>query len=171
MQHLDIPHLRQPVKHALARSGLDEREETFAAALIAGRSMQEACDVSRYSLAEGYRLLRRPIVQAAIAAAIDASLRSDLAPLALVTARKMIASDKTADGARTTLILGVLDRAGYSADRFKRQAADSGRDVTQMKAEELRAEIDRLQREIEGRAIDVTPNDTADVAQALDMFE
>lgn len=160
-----------PAARAIARLGLDERQEIFAAAMVSGRSLQEACTLSGYSVTVGYQQLRRPIMQAAIAAAIDASLRSDLAPLALATARKMIASDKTSDGARTTLILGVLDRAGYGADRFKRQAADSGRDVTQMRAEELRSEIDQLQREIEGRAVDITPDGAADVAQALDLYE
>ena len=109
-----------------------------------------------------------------MALVMERYLMGELAPIAMNVATKLLTDDKTPPGVRATLSLGILDRAGYSAKRHEKQAAQ-GKDASQMTRDELQAEIDKLAREIEGRMVDVTPDGVPDSepieAQAIDLYE
>lgn len=115
-------------------------------------------------------VFRSRSVQDALAAALDRFLVGELAPLAVNTISQMLADTKTPPGVRATLALGVLDRSGYSPKRFESKQ-ETQRDPTQMSPEELQREVEKLQRALDDRLRDVTPDDEPAPAQDLDLYE
>ena len=154
--------------------GLSERQCSYLNNFLTGQSKIDAAINAGYSGAAALAVHRSPRVQAALALAVERFLVGELAPAAIHVISRLMADDKTPAGVRGNLALGVLDRAGYSAKRHEKQAAQ-GKDASQMTRDELQAEIDKLAREIEGRMVDVTPDGVPDSepieAQAIDLYE
>lgn len=138
-----------------AMPGLTPKQSVYLHALFNGRSKEEAARDAGYVNAAA--AMRSPAVLAAVAAAADRYLLGELVPASLGVLQSLLLSDKTADGVRATIAFGLLDRAGFTAKRHdKRQ--DDGKDMLQLDPDQLRAAIDKLQRELDGQMVDVTPN-------------
>ena len=149
--------------------GINERQIRYVLAFISGKSKSESAELAGYSPTSSSMLHRSAAVQAAIAACVERYLHGELLPLAFNVATRLLLDDRTPHGVRSSLALGILDRAGFDAKRHQR-LAESGKDVSQMSADELQASIDKLQAEIDGRMKDVTPNSVPDDAQDVDLY-
>ena len=153
-----------------AMGGLTERQILYVEALIDGKSKAEAARVAGYAEGGISQVHQHAKVQAALALVMERYLASELTPLALSVAAKLLRDDKTAAGVRANLALGIMDRAGFSAKRFEQRAGEQ-KDPSQMDSAELQAAIDKLQAEIDGRLVDVTPHSDPIDAQAFDFVE
>lgn len=153
----------------LMKANLSERQMNFVWAYLQGATKEGAAAASGYSPASGSAVFRSGKVQAALALINDRFLLGELAPMALRTAHILLGDDKTPPGVRSTLALGILDRAGFTAKRHDKQGAAQF-DATLATSDQLQSEIDRLQAEIEAKMLDVTPDDTPADSQAVDLY-
>lgn len=157
--------------------GLTDQQRAYVEAYLSGSTKMEACRIAGYSGQGMHQVHRSPKVQAALALAVERYLVGELAPAAISVISEMLADKKTPAGARATLALGVLDRAGFDAKRLDRKAAAGG-DVSSMTRSQLEAEIQRLASEIDNRMVDVTPSagdgepvSEPDTTQVIDLYE
>lgn len=114
-------------------------------------------------------VFRSAKVQSALAAVVDRFLIGELAPMAVHTISRQLASDQTPPGVKATLALGVLDRAGFTAKRHEKADAPQ-RDASELTPDELQSEIDKLQAAIDAKMRDITPNDAPSATQDIDLY-
>lgn len=149
--------------------GLDDRPLNAVINFLNGSTKEEACLDAGYAKGSSGMVFRSAKVQAALAAVIDRHLVGELAPGAIHVLSRLLYDERVAAGVRSNIAFGLLDRAGFTAKRHEKAGGDA-RDPSQLNPAELQAQIDKLQREIDGRMRDVTPNDAPNTTQVLDMF-
>lgn len=148
---------------------LTERQVSFIWNYLQGMTKDGAATASGYLPGAGSTVFRGAKVQAALAACMDRFLVGELAPMALRTAHKLMDEDRTPPGVKASLVLGILDRAGFSAKRHEK-GDQLGKDPSTMTPDELQAQIDKLQAQIEAKMRDITPIDAPSVAQDIDLY-
>jgi hypothetical protein len=169
MAYGDIKATQTDAANILAGYNLAERQLNAVLNFLNGLNKEDACLASGYAKGSSGMVFRSARVQAAIAAVMDRYLLGDLAPTAMHTLSRLLASDETAAGVKTTIALGILDRAGFTAKRHEK--ADAARfEAANATPDQLQAEIDRLQAEIDAKLRDVTPVDEPDDSQAVDLY-
>lgn len=142
-----------------AMPGLTQKQSAFLMALFNGKSKEDAAREAGYQ--DAATPMRSAAVLAAVAAATDRYLLGELVPVALGVLQKLLISDRTPEGVRANIGFGLLDRAGFTAKRHEKRQ-DDDKDAAQMNPDELRAAITKLEGELTGRMVDVTPNGAPD---------
>ena len=153
--------------------GLTEKQLTLISTLIETGSQTLAVEAAGYSgpaACVAAQALSSPAVAAALRHEINRRLLRDAA-----TARHVlmdIMQDKTAPkGVRVDAAKAVLDRAGFIAPR---QGAGMGENkpLNEMSSDELRRFISESERELSGRAKDVSaPDALKPAAQVSDLLD
>lgn len=151
------------VAKTLDNEGIALSDKQFEMLLhyLQGADKATACELAGLSRTSSWTLFASPKVQAAIALVLERFLVVDAAPAALRTLYKVMNDEKAAHGVRVTAANSLLDRAGFDAKRLAKQGADT-RELSTMTADELRAEIARLEQEQEGRMKDITADSAPD---------
>lgn len=157
----------------LTEYGLTEKQRALVAALAKNGDMEAAAAKSGYNVTAAYTAARLPHVQAALHAEVQTALRR-AAPIALKVLLGIISDDKVSPRVRVDAAKTVLDRAGHQAP--KDGAADLDKPLSDMSPDELRAYVDRAQRELSDRAKPIIEVDSAPVGadtptQVIDIFE
>lgn len=143
---------------------------------LQGATKTEACVKAGLRPTSATMLFGSAKVQAAIAMVLERFLVGDAAPAALRCLYQILHDPKAAPGVRVTAANSLLDRAGFDNKRLAKVQDADGKDVSTMTADQLRAEIARLEREQESRMKDVTNHDSAPDSepipdQVIEMFE
>jgi len=163
-------------RKAIDRAGIRLTDKQLAAVLtyVTGGTKSDAMIAGGYAPESAWMVFEGGNVKAAIGVIIDSFLQTDAAPAALRALYMIVSDDRTAPGIRVQAANSLLDRSGYDAKRHAREA-EQGKDPTQMSSDELLAEIEKLQAQIEGRMHDVTPvSETVSVPlteQELELYE
>lgn len=157
------------VSRMLAGYSLSEAQMLAVSGYLNGKSKIEAARDAGYSETSGAAMFRSASVQAALAACIDRFMVGELAPQAIHTVSKLLADTATPAGVKATLALGVLDRAGFDAKRHQKQDGQA-KDISAMSTDELQQQIAKIQREIDAKMRDITPDDAPNDAQDIDLF-
>ncbi len=105
----------------------------------------------------GYEVLARPDVQAEMARRQLARVTSELLPKALDTLAEIMRNTKAPAAARVQAAKIVVDRALPALE------SGNGKDMSDMSPTELAQIVAGLERELAGRAKDVTPTSDPDV--------
>lgn len=155
-------------KAVAAVPGMSERQIKYVLGVLAGLTQEQAAREAGYQSSSSV-VHRSVAVQRALSTIIEQYLTQDLLPLAFGVATKLLRSDTTPEGVRANLAVAIMDRAGFDAKRHQR-LAESGKDVSQMSADELQASIDKIQAEIDGRMRDITPDSVPDDTQDIDLY-
>jgi len=168
------------VANMLENQGISLSEKQFLMIYyyLQGATKTEACVKAGLRPESATVLFGGKKVQAAIAAVLETFLVADAAPAALRVLYQILHDNRAAPGVRVQAANSLLDRAGFDAKRLA-QAVNGGDKLDSEKtAEELRAEIAALERELSNRARDVTPaspndapNDAPIDQQIIDIFE
>lgn len=168
------------VANMLENQGISLSEKQFLMLYfyLQGSTKTEACAKAGLRPTSATMLFGSSKIQAAIAAVLERFLVADAAPAALRVLYQILHDTKAAPGVRVQAANSLLDRAGFDAKRLA-QAAQSGDKLDSEKtADELRAEIAALERELSNRARNVTPespndapNDAPIDPQIIDIFE
>lgn len=150
---------------ALEDEGIRINQKQFAMILfyLRGASITEACVEAGLSETSSWAHFNNPRVVAAIGAIIQRFLIAEAAPGAMRVEYMLMNDAKAPAGVRLAAAKDLLDRAGFSAKAQGKQGKGDG-DITTKSVAELRDEIERLEREIERQAVDVTPDKTPDSA-------
>lgn len=162
------------VAHALEKEGIALNEKQFSALnyYLQGESKSDACVKAGLGATSSWSLFANPKVQSAMALVLERFLVVDAAPAALRCLYSIVQDERAAPGVRVTAANSLLDRAGFDAKRLAKQGNDT-RELSTMTADELRAEIARLEREQEGRMKDITadsePNSEPDDSYLVDF--
>ena len=147
---------KQAVEASLSRykAGLTPQECNVITLLLTGdSSVMELDGKPNPDLA---RILQRPAVAAVMSAMIERFLQTQGAAVAISTIYSLMSDKRVAPATRLSAANTLLNAAGWTAKRA--EAVDNAPDDTRnMSAGELRAQIDKLQKEIDGRALDITP--------------
>ncbi len=139
--------------------GLTKQQSVYLHLIFTGWSKDVAAREAGYANAAA--AMRSAGVLAAIAAAADRYLLGELVPASLGVLQTLLLSEKTAEGVRANIAFGLLDRAGFTAKRHdKRQ--DGEQELAGQSPEQLRAAITKLEGELTGRMVDITPNGAPD---------
>lgn len=157
------------VADIIVAGGLNERQQIAVFEYLNGKTKIEAAVAGGYPATSGTSVFRQARVQAVLAAAMDRFIVGELAPAAIHTISRMFGDPATPAGVKATLALGVLDRAGFSAKRHEK-GDQAGKDSSTMTPEELQAQIDKLQAQIDAKMRDVTPVDAPIVQQDVDLY-
>lgn len=171
---------KQAVESSLSRfkAGLTPAECNTITSVLAGEI--DISDDTGKTKTEISRILQRPAVAAVMSAMIERFLQTQGAAVAISTIYSLMSDKRVAPATRLSAANTLLNAAGWTAKRA--ETVNSAPDDTRnMSAGELRAQIDKLQKEIDGRAVDITPkgSETVDSApisdplpsEVLDMFE
>jgi len=153
---------------------LSEKQFLMLYFFLQGSTKTEACAKAGLRPTSASILFGSSKMQAAIAAVLEKFLVADAAPAALRTLYQILHDTKAAPGVRVQAANSLLDRAGFDSKRLAQAARDSDKLDSEKTAEELRAEIAALERELSNRAVDITPNAPNDAptdAQLAEMFE
>lgn len=153
---------------------LSDKQLLFVTEYLSGKSKTEAAAVAGYADKAVWGVLEGARMRAAIAVVLENFLVGDAAPAALRALYSIVSDEKVAAGVRVSAANSLLDRAGFDAKRLAAKG-DDGKDISTMTVEDLRAEIDKLQAQLEGKAVDVTPVGEPDsepvTSQELDLYE
>lgn len=169
MAYGDIKATETDAARILAGYGLAERQLNAVLNFLNGLNKEDACLASGYAKGSSGMVFRSAKVQGAIAAVMDRYLLGELAPMAMHTLTRQLASDQTPAGVKATVALGILDRAGFTAKRHEK--ADGARfDAASATSDQLQAEIDRLQAEIDAKMRDITPDSAPTTSQDVDLY-
>lgn len=157
-------------RKALERAGLALPERQFEMLLyyITGDDKATACRKAGYPETASWTLFNRPKLRAAVPLIIDAFLLEDAAPAALRALYRVVTSDNEAAGVRIAAANSLLDRAGFTAKRHEKPGAQAF-DASNATVSQLHDEADRLQREIDAKMRDITPDDAPNDEQATDF--
>lgn len=150
---------------------LSDRQVLFVTAFMQGASKSEAAIVAGYDSAQaGMAAWRSKKVQAAIALMVDRFLVGEAAPAALRALYQIVndESGRVAGGVRVAAAVAILDRAGFNAKRH--QGGEAELDIGAMSAAELRQALARIDAELTGRMVDVTPDSEPMTSQELDTY-
>lgn len=149
--------------NALVRpADLSPQEAAFVRNVVRnGKSPGDAALAAGYTAyEEGWQLLRRPRIAAAVHHELQRVLTVELAPVSLRVLRDLL--EDTATPARTRADIGrhLLQMAGYGQEKTR---SDEMKPLSEMSADEMRAylsknqaEIDRIEAELASRAKDVS---------------
>ena len=171
------------VANMLENQGISLSEKQFLMLYhyLQGATKTEACVKAGLRPTSATMLFGSGKVQAAIAAVLERFLIADAAPAALRVLYQILHDTKAAPGVRVQAANSLLDRAGFDAKRLAQAASDGDKLDSEKTADELRAEIAALERELSNRARDVTPdapespndapNDVPIDPQIIDIFE
>jgi hypothetical protein len=148
--------------NALVVAGLnDQQRELVRFIVVEGKPPQEAAELAGYHPKSVYRLLRNPAVAGAIAEMIQLDLAAVGAPLAYRVAKTLLQDEQVSARVRADLSVKILDRAGHVAPT--RRETPGSKALSEMSRDELvafiernHAEIERVEGELAGRALDVT---------------
>ena len=169
MAYGDIKAAHTDAANILAGYNLVERQLNAVLNFLNGLNKEDACLEAGYAKGSSGMVFRSGKVQGAIAAVMDRYLLGELAPMAMHTLTRQLASDQTPAGVKATIALGILDRAGFTAKRHDK--TDGTRfDAASATSDQLQAEIDRLQSEIDAKMRDVTPDDAPTDNQAIELY-
>lgn len=151
------------VANTLEKGGIDLTEKQFIAVLeyLNGKSKTAACEAAGLAPIKSWSLFRSAKVQAAMGLILERFLLVDAAPAALRTLFDIVQDAKAAPGTRVQAANSLLDRAGFDNKRLSKADGDKA-DLHTMTADELRAEIVRLEREQEARMKDVSGHGAPD---------
>jgi len=155
------------VSKAIENAGLSltEKQIRILQFYIGGMSKSAACEAAGFPPTLSWSAFNHPKMAAAVGAVVDQFLTVEAAPAALRLLYKVVDDDKMAAGVRVQAANSLLDRAGFTAKRHEKQD-DNTRDVSTMSADELRAQIAKLEAEMQ----DVTPDSDA-VSGAIDSYD
>jgi len=170
------------VANMLENQGISLSEKQFLMIYyyLQGATKTEACVKAGLRPESATVLFGGKKVQAAIAAVLERFLVADAAPAALRVLYQILHDNRAAPGVRVQAANSLLDRAGFDARRLAQAVRDGDKLDSEKTAEELRAEIAALERELSNRARDVTPaapaapdapNDAPIDQQIIDIFE
>lgn len=169
MAYGDVKATQTDVVKILAKHSLADRPLNAVLNFLNGLNKEDACLAAGYQKGSSGMVFRSAKVQSALAAVVDRFLIGELAPMAVHTISRQLASEQTPPGVKATLALGVLDRAGFTAKRHEKADAPQ-RDASTMTPDELQSEIDKLQAAIDAKMRDITPNDAPSSAQDIDLY-
>lgn len=143
--------------------------ELFACHVVDGVPIQKAYELAGYKPdpSNGYKLLRHPLVSAAIRAEMTRRLQDEDAPAARKLLRRFLEDEQCDKKLRVDCAKTLLSRGGYVEPKAIEAPAPGTKDPSEMSGSELDAMIDRMRTELrqrETKTIDVTP-------QAVDEFD
>ena len=153
--------------------GLTEKQLSFVRALVATGNKKLAVEQAGYggdAVITSAQVLASPAVTAALRHEINRCLLHHAA--AAVSVLLEIMTDKTAPkGVRVDAAKAVLDRAGFIAPRQGDQQGAT-KALNEMSSDELRRFISDSERELSGRAKDVSaPEALTSKPQVLDLLD
>lgn len=153
---------------------LTERQGAFVAAYakssLGTASAIEAGYAPEWAAVEANRLLRLPIVSAALQFEVRRRI-TVLAPMALGVLEHLARNEQVADKVRLDAAKTLLDRAGHIAPRAKADSMGADLPLNEMTTAELRSLADKLEGEIAGRAKPVNAANAAPAPdQAVDLL-
>lgn len=161
-----------PAKVAITlnKEGIALGDRQFAALInyLQGDSKSVACEKAGLNANASWSVFSSPKMHAAMALVIERFLVAEAAPAALRALYNIVGDTKAAPGVRVTAANSLLDRAGFDTKRLAKQGSGE-RDAQTMTADELRAEIARLEREQEARMRDVSPDSEPSDSYAIDF--
>lgn len=153
----------------LAGYALTDRALNAVLNFLNGLNKEDACEAAGYAKGSSGMVFRSAKVQAAISAAMDRFMVGELAPGAIHVLSRLLYDERVAAGVRKDIAFGLLDRAGFSAKRHEKGDSTS-KDPSTMTPDDLQAQIDKLQREIDAKMRDITPNDAPNIQQDIDLY-
>lgn len=148
---------------------LSESMELFACHVVDGVPIQKAYELAGYKPdpSNGYKLLRHPLVSAAIRAEMTRRIQDEDAPAARKLLRRFLEDEQCDKKLRVDCAKTLLSRGGYVEPKAADPVAPGTKEPSEMSGKVLDDMIDRLRTELrqrEGKAIDITP-------QALDPWD
>lgn len=171
---------KQSVEASLSRykAGLMPDECNVITSVLTGSI--DISDEAGHTKKDISQILQRPAVAAVMSAMIERFLQTQGAAVAISTIYSLMSDKRVAPATRLSAANTLLNAAGWTAKRAE-TVNNAPDDTRNMSAGELRAQIAKLEAEIDKRAVDITPkgSETEDSApfseplpsEVLDMFE
>lgn len=161
--------LTAAMKDVKREGGLTDQQFDMLYYYMLGNSKSKSGQMAGYSSEHATSVAwHSPRVQAAMALVLERFLTTELAPLAMREAYRILDNPNTAAGVKANLATSIMDRAGFDAKRHDRQAAQE-KDPSRKSPEELRAEIEALEAALLAKARDVTPVGAPSDPYAIDF--
>lgn len=136
-------------------NSLTPMQRAFVVAKLDGASMKDAAIAAGYSKPqEAYQVIQVPAVAKAIEEGTRAALRYDMGPSAL-----RVLAELANDGAQSGSVRAYASKSlsALSGYAISQAAVTFQKDVADMSADELGAELQKLQAAMAAKARDITP--------------
>lgn len=147
------------IARTLEEEKIDLPDKHFAALVLYlnGATKSSACATVGLPEQNVWSIFAGRKMQRAMAAVVERFLSVDATPAAFRVLYMLMNDEKQAGGTRLGAAAKLLAIAGYAEKRYDPKAKE-GKELTEMSADELRAEIARLEQEQDSRMKDVTGN-------------